>query len=58
MQMCVFATIKGKGMTICDYNRQYRFKKSGKSYPTHFVQHRISKTMNGMKDDIDSLKGA
>ena len=43
MQMCVFATIKGKGMTICDYNRQYRFKKSGKSYPTHFVQHRILK---------------
>ena len=48
MQMCVFVTIKDKGMTICDHNRQYLFKKSGKCYPTHFVQHRISKTMNDM----------
>ena len=50
MQMCVFATIKGKIMTICDHNRQLRvFKKSVKCYPTHLVQHRISKTMNGMR---------
>ena len=45
MQMCVFATLKGKGMTICDHNRQQLFKKLGKGYPTHFIQHRISKTM-------------
>ena len=48
MQKCVFAILKGKDMTICDHNRQELFKKSGKDYPTHFIQHRISKTMTVM----------
>ena len=48
MQMCVSASIKD----ICDQNRQYLFKKSGKCYPNHFVQHRISKTMNDMRVNL------
>ena len=55
MQMCVVATLKGMGMTIFDHNRQYLFKKSGKGYPTHFIQHRISKTMTVMHVICNSM---